>query len=364
MMQGRIRANRRSIRPGDAEFRFLDFDPPVPYTLPMNQNGSGDPAGTTGSAEGETGSRPPRSVLNERLTLGAGLLALFSASLWGGNTVSIKIASAGISPAAIAAVRFTLGGFAVLAYAHSARIPLRLRKEELKPMLALVALFTVQIFFLNAGTAMTLAAHATVLISSYPFITVLFAHFMIPGDRLTGGKLLGMSISFAGVALIFGEAFIVGSSGTLAGNITVLVSSILLGYRQIVTKKMTQGMHPVKLVFWQSALSVPAFILVSVLFERHFPFRITTPIAGALLYQGLVVAGFCFILLTSLLRRYNAAMITAFSFFTPLVGVFLSGLLLGEPLTLWLILSLLLIAAGIAVVNRFGSVRESGNDAA
>ena len=90
------------------------------------------------------------------------------------------------------------------------------------------------------------------------------------------------------------------------------------------------------------------------IFEGSYEYRINPAVVAAILYQGVVVAGFCFILLTSLLRRYNASVITSFSFFTPLFGVILSGVLLGEVLSPWLILSVALIAAGIVVVSRFG----------
>jgi len=295
-------------------------------------------------------------MMNERMTLGAGLLAFLAVALWGGNTVSIKIATAGLPPSAIAAVRFVLGGAAVALYALFIRLPLRLQKGEAPAMIKLTLLFIVQILLLNMGTSLTLAAHATVLISSYPFFTAFFAHLLISGDRLSGGKILGMAISFAGVAVIFGEALILGSEASLMGDLVVLGSCILLGLRQVVTKRMTQGINPVRLVFWQSAFSVPAFILISLLFERNFAFRITPAITAAVLYQGLVVAGFCFIAITTLLRRFNASVVTSFSFFTPIFGVLMSGLLLGEVLSIWLLLSLVLIAAGIVVVNRFGVV--------
>ena len=167
-------------------------------------------------------------MLNERLTLGAGLVAFLAVALWGGNTVSIKIATAGMPPAAIAAIRFSLGGLAVGAFARWTRLPLRLLPGETAALSKLSLLFIVQILLLNIGTSRTLSAHATVLISSYPFATALFAHLLIPGDRLSPGKILGMAISFAGVAVIFGEALIVGSAGSLIGDLTVFASCVLV----------------------------------------------------------------------------------------------------------------------------------------
>ena len=47
-------------------------------------------------------------------------------------------------------------------------------------------------------------------------------------------------------------------------------------------------------------------------------------------YQGIVVAGLCFIVLVFLLRHYSPSRLAVFSFITPIVGVLLSAWLLGE----------------------------------
>lgn len=47
-----------------------------------------------------------------------------------------------------------------------------------------------------------------------------------------------------------------------------------------------------------------------------------------------------------------ASRLAAFSFLTPLFGILAGGLLLDEPVTGWLLLALLLVAAGIWLVNR------------
>jgi drug/metabolite transporter (DMT)-like permease len=70
-----------------------------------------------------------------------------------------------------------------------------------------------------------------------------------------------------------------------------------------------------------------------------------------LLYQGLVLAGFCFIVITSLVRRYQASKLSVFGFITPVFGVLLSKYLLGEVLSTGLISSMILAAIGIAIVN-------------
>jgi len=290
-------------------------------------------------------------VLNERLGIQASSLALLTATLWGGNQIAIKLGLGGIPPVALAGIRFALGGLTVLAWALLIRIPLRLAPGERQALLWLVLLFITQIYLLNAGTQFTLAGRSTIFISTYPFFTAAFAHLFIPGDRLSRLKVAGMALSFAGVALIFAEGLALGEFRYLLGDAMVLTSGLLLGARQVYTKRLTQGIHPSRLLLWQAALSLPVFALLSAAFERHIPWRLSSEIIGGILYQGLVIAGFCFILQTSLLRRYRASRLSVFGFLTPIVGVLMSHILLDEGISSGLLGSMLLVGAGIAIVN-------------
>ncbi len=290
-------------------------------------------------------------VLNERLTLKAGSLALLTAVLWGGNSVAIKLALGGMPPLALAGARFFLGGLAVLTWVILIRIPLRLQAGERRGLLQLVLLFIAQIYLLNAGTHFTLAGRSTVFISTYPFFTALFAHLFLPGDRLSRLKILGMALSFAGVVLVFAESLALDELTHLPGDLMVLASGLLLGGRQVYTKRLTQAIPPAKLLLYQAALSLPVFILLSALLEADAAYRFTPGIVGAVLYQGLIIAGFCFLVATTLLRRYRASRLGVFGFVTPIFGVLLSNLLLGETLSPGLLASMLLVGAGIAIVN-------------
>lgn len=55
-----------------------------------------------------------------------------------------------------------------------------------------------------------------------------------------------------------------------------------------------------------------------------------------------------------LLARYPAAELSAFSFWTPIFGVVASGLILHEPISPALVISVALVAGGIYLVNRAG----------
>ena len=80
-------------------------------------------------------------------------------------------------------------------------------------------------------------------------------------------------------------------------------------------------------------------------------FKLTVDGSLALLYQGGVIAGFCFLAWTAVLERYSASKLVVFFFATPLSGVLFSHLMLGDKLTIELLVGSVLVAAGIYLVN-------------
>ena len=61
---------------------------------------------------------------------------------------------------------------------------------------------------------------------------------------------------------------------------------------------------------------------------------------------------FSYTMFVVLLQRYPASSLQAFTFLTPVWGVLLGGLLLGESITWAVALGMALVAGGVFLVNR------------
>jgi drug/metabolite transporter (DMT)-like permease len=294
------------------------------------------------------------NISNERLTLRVAGLASLMAVLWGGNNIAIKFSLSGIPPFALAGVRFLVGSLIVLIWVYMARIPLKMKAGEKGGLILLAFLFTAQIGLLNAGVHHTLAGRSTVLICTHPFFIGIFAHILLSGDRMKPLKIFGMTLSFLGVILIFAESLVLKDFQYLLGDLLVLTSAILLGLRLVYVKRLTQGIHPGRLLLWQAALSIPMFFLFSLIFERSFTYQMNAQVVMGVFYQGVIIAGIGFIISTKLYQRYVASHVGVFHFATPIIGVIFSNILLGEGISPALIGSMILVALGIAIVNHAG----------
>ena len=221
---------------------------------------------------------------------------------------------------AMAGARFAIGLLVVGTAAAASREPLRAYPGERRQLLFLALLFLVQIGLLNQGVFHTTASRASVVIAAHPFFLALFCHFFVPGDRLTPAKVAGILLAFAAVVLVFAESVSLADASHLSGDLMILGSAVLLGLRQTVMKRMVHGFHPYKVLFWQSLLSLPMFAASSAWLEGDAVYDFTQEVVVAVLYQGVVVAGLCFISWVFLLRRHSASQLGVFAFTTPVAG--------------------------------------------
>jgi len=279
--------------------------------------------------------------------------ALLLSALWGANPVAVKIGLADAPPLRLAFLRFVLGGLVILAYAWWTRHPgvFRVRPGEWRVVISLGLIFSVQIGAMNVGIGLTTAAHGAVLLNSYAVHSVVLAHFMIPGDRLTPAKVGGVLIAYAGIVLLFARDFSLASE-TLVGDLVVSASAVLLAERIVYMARAIQRFDPIKLLVFQSAIGSAAFLLASLALESGTPTHATAALAASLFYQGAVVAGFNFIVNSYLYKVYLASAIATCSLTTPLFGVLIAAAVTGDRLSPVLLLSSLMVAAGIGLTVR------------
>ena len=287
------------------------------------------------------------------LDLRAAALALLLSALWGGNPVAIKIGLLDAGPFALGWMRFVLGGLSILAWAWwtGALKGFTIERHEWRPLAILGALFTVQIGLMNLGTHLTSASHSAVLLNAYAVHTVVLAHFRLPGDRLTPRKLGGALIAYAGIVILFSRQL--GGGGTsLLGDVLVSISAALLGERTVYLARAVQKIDPTKLLLAQAVIGSAGLAGLSLWLEGGLPYRWTTSLALAMGYQGVVVAGFNFIANLWLLKRHRPSALAGFWLTSPIFGVLLSALFVGDPLTGALLLASVFVAIGIGLSSR------------
>lgn len=279
------------------------------------------------------------------------LAALAIHTLWGANPVAVKLGLEAFPPLWSGFLRFALGCLCVFAWARYVRIPVLPQRGEWPALFALGVLFTVQIALMNIGFGATTAANGAVLIAANPLFGVLFAHFLVPGDRVGPARALGVAVAFAGVALVVTRGAGPAAAAS-AGDWIVLASACLLGLRLALSGRLLRRVNEVRLTLWQMLLSLPLFLAGALAWEEIRWLAIgAAPVAG-ILYQGIVVAGLAFTVNFYLMRRYSPSVMISFNFVAPVAGVLLGVAILGERLSAGLLGGMALVALGLALIAR------------
>jgi len=281
------------------------------------------------------------------------VFALVVSILWGGNIVSLKIALATVPPFWCAFWRMVLGVAVLWIWARSRGVALWPASSEWRGLSGLGMLFSVQIALMNAGALMTSPAFGEVIINSHAIFANIAAHLTSDHERINGRRAVGLALAFAGLCVVSlsrpDESL---APRPMEGNLVMVLSSVLLGVRQVYTRSLVQWIHPARTVVWMLTWSIPAFAIGALVTGEPLLIQPLTwkPVA-AIAYQGFVVAGICFVGWAWLLRKHAAGQISMFSFVVPFAGITFSMVLLGEPLRTGLIMGACLAVSGLVLVT-------------
>jgi drug/metabolite transporter (DMT)-like permease len=298
----------------------------------------------------------------ERVPMGLGAcsLTLLTAALWGGTPVAIRFTTDRLPPVMVAAIRFGMAAVFMLGWCRAEGSELRLRSGQLRPIVLLSCLLFLQIATFNVGVAESNSSHGSLFINTFIFWVAAIEHFVTKSERITprqfAGLLLAGIAALAVVATEGGHAAAAGSASraeqpTLAGDLILLASGCLLGIKVVYTKYAVRSVEPGKLIFWHDVLGTALFLAYSFLFETTRADSFVLPVVLGLLYQGVVVAGFCFALQAVQLRRYSASQVSVFSAATPLFGIYFGVLFRGDAVSPWLLAAGFCVAVGIWLVT-------------
>ena len=279
-------------------------------------------------------------------------ILLSLSAIWGFTQVAIKVGNTGISPFLQAGLRSAGSAVFLWGYAWASGVPLFHRDGSLGFGLLIAAMFAGEFIFLYWGLVYTTAARGILFIYASPFVVALGAHWFIPGERLRGLRVAGLLCAFAGLAIAFADALRLPTRRELLGDGMEFVVAILWGATTVAIKASRLRLSPHKTLFYQLAGSAPMLLALSWLVGEAGITRATPLVLGSLAYQIVVVAFASYLTWFWLLTHYPAAPLAAFSFWTPIFGMLAGWLELGEAVTPALAAAILLVAAGIYVVNQ------------
>lgn len=272
---------------------------------------------------------------------------------WGVNQVAIKISNTGISPILGAGLRSLVATLFLMAWCWIQGVRLFNRDGSLGHGIVIGLLFAGEFVFLYWGLVLTTASHSVIFLYTAPFFVAVGAHLFLPDEPLRAGKVVGLALAFAGLWLAVADGLTFPTRRELQGDLLELIAALMWAATTVVIKRRTDlRLTPQKTLFYQLAFSAVVLIGLSLAVKEA---AITDPrplVLIAFFYQSVLVAFVSYLAWFWLLAHYPASNLAAFSFWTPVFGVFAGGLLLDERISPLLSGAVALIAVGIFLVNR------------
>lgn len=297
------------------------------------------------------------------------ILALICCGLWGSAFPFVKVSYEwfhiqGIpSQILFAGYRFFLSG--VLTFIIGCLIEKRLLTIKRTSIPAVfgqgLLQTTIQYAFFYIGLAHTTGTKSSVIDASSSFISIIATHFLIKSERMTWTKTIGCTLGFLGVIVINLTPGSWENSFQFKGEGLLCITAVAYGLSTVTSKILTDRESPVAITAYQSLFGGGTLIVIGWLMKGSVGNFDTK---GLILFAYLVFLSAAGFGIWTLLLKYNPVeKVAIFGFTIPVFGVALSALLLNEVLfSMRNLLSLLLVSAGILIVNRNQKEREKNGE--
>jgi drug/metabolite transporter (DMT)-like permease len=275
--------------------------------------------------------------------------------IWSLQQISLKAAAPEASPMLMVALRSLIATALLL-------MLMRRRGEGLgagrwRPGMVAGGLFGLEYLLVSEALRLTAAGHVVVFLYTSPLFAAVGLHLRLPAERLSGRAMAGIGLAFAGIALTFlggSDAASAGgsaASASLLGDALALLAGAAWGATTVTIRCSSLAEAPATETLLYQLVGAFALLLPAAALTGRWHFDLTPSVAAHLAFQSLVVSFASFLTWCWLLRTYLASRLGVFAFVTPLFGLLLGALLLGEALEPAFLAGSALVLAGIALVS-------------
>jgi len=208
------------------------------------------------------------------------------------------------------------------------------------------------------GLDMTTPINSSIILSTNPIFAFVFAALILR-ERITFLKGTGLAIGLSGVLLLIlqnGTPDL--ASITFLGDVYTLVNTISWAFYTVIIKRMLEKYHPVTVMKWTFLFGMLTNIPVG------YHQWITTDWSSipliAWLQIGFVIVGATYLgylLIAFGLRQLSPTIVSTYTYIQPIIAAYLATLMGQDHIDLVMIISALLIFAGVFVV----SFQKKGN---
>jgi len=210
-------------------------------------------------------------------------------------------------------------------------------------------------YFFVKGVSYTLSINASILITTIPIFTVLFA-LIGRKEETSLVKILGVCIAMIGAGTIIGFEQL-DFTGYLKGNLLILLNSACFALYLVISKPMLKKYRPFTVITWMylfSSIGILPLTLKQVLAVPYasIPFKGYLPLLGVV-YLGTTIP---YMVNKLILQKAASSVVAIYTYVQPVAGTLMAVVLLGESPSAFMALSTVLILTGVTLVSFHRSI--------
>jgi len=302
-------------------------------------------------------------TVNHRMGASEWLLLIILSVLWGGSFFFVGVAVKVLPPFTIVALRVGLAAIALNLVVRATGLHMPTDRRLWGAFFGMGLLNNMIPFCLIVwGQTHIASGLASIFNATTPLFIVIVAHAFTKDEKITGGRLVGIIIGFAGAAVIIGlDSLSTLGTNTLA-QFAVLGAALSYAFAGVYGRRFKNyGVAPMVIATGQVTASTILLVLLAVIVDQ--PWTLAMPgleTWAAMFGLALFSTALAYILYFRILATAGATNLLLVTFLIPVSAILLGALFLEEQLALKDFTGMVLICLGLAAIDGrlFGFLRK------
>jgi drug/metabolite transporter (DMT)-like permease len=271
---------------------------------------------------------------------------------WGSTYLAIRIGVSELPPTIFAGIRFIIAGTLMLGYAKFKGLAMPQNLSEV------LKISIVGIFLLVGGNGAVVWAEtrvssgiASLVVATVPLFMAIIESILPSKTKLNKKGWLGLFIGFTGVALLVLSDWNKASMDII-GMALLIVGAFSWALGSVYSKSFTSSASTISNIAVQMLSGGILLSIIGAFLGEFQRVHITPKGLGALLYLvvfGSIIGYSCYIYI---LQKWPAAKAGTYAYVNPPVAIFLGAIILGEVISMKIVLATIIILCGVILVQR------------
>ncbi|MCJ1708142.1 DMT family transporter [Microbacterium sp. VKM Ac-2923] len=255
--------------------------------------------------------------------------------VWGSSFLFIAVALTGMTPPQVAGGRLLFGALALGAIVAIRRERLPRSRRVWGHLCVLAVTFCAVPFLLFAWAEQHVSSGlASIFNATTPIMTAIMAWAAFRVERLKPGQLVGIAIGIAGVVVIIAPGAVTDVGDSTVAQLALLGATACYGFSLAYVRRFLSdtGLSGIALAFGYIGPAAAIMVLLSPVILAE-PMNLTPPVVASIVTLGVLGTGLAYIWNQNVLRAWGPTRASTVTYITPVVGVALGVLVLGERIS-------------------------------